>query len=96
MLLGSSYILQAYSYTKIQNCSSDTSFSPWHTVYVRINRWAKNGVLERVFHGLQEEQITNKGIRVVSLDSTSVKAHPDATGVLKKTARRRWEHPVAG
>jgi transposase len=25
------------------------TFSPWHTVYVRINRWAKNGVPERIF-----------------------------------------------
>ena len=61
------------------------TFGPWHAIYVRINRWAKNGVLERVFYALQEEQITNKGIRVVSLDSTSVKVHPDATGALKKT-----------
>ncbi|MDR1251718.1 MAG: transposase, partial [Treponema sp.] len=49
------------------------SFGPWHTIYVRINRWAKNGVLERIFHTLQEEQITNKRITVLSLDSASVK-----------------------
>jgi hypothetical protein len=28
--------------------------------YVRINRWAKNGVLERVFQVLQEEYLTNR------------------------------------
>jgi transposase len=69
------------------------TFGPWHTIYVRINRWAKNGVLERVFHALQEEQITNKRIMVVSLDSTSVKVHPDAAGALKKTGNRPWENP---
>ena len=29
----------------------------WHTVYTRMNRWAKNGVLARVFVHLQQEQI---------------------------------------
>jgi transposase len=60
------------------------SFGPWHTIYVRVNRWAKAGVLKRVFHALQEEQITNREITVVSLDPSSVKAHPEGTGALKK------------
>ncbi|MDR0721407.1 MAG: transposase, partial [Treponema sp.] len=60
------------------------TFGPGHTIYVRINRWAKNGVLERMFHALQKEPIPNRRIIVVSRDSTSVKAHPDATGTLKK------------
>jgi transposase len=64
------------------------TFGPWHTIYVRINRWAKNGLLERIFQALQEEQITNKRIRVVSLDSSPVKVHPDAAGALKKTGNR--------
>jgi transposase len=64
------------------------TFGPWHTIYVRINRWAKNGALERIFHALQEEPITNKRITVVSLDSSSVKIHPYATGALKKTGNR--------
>jgi transposase len=65
-------------------------------IYVRINRWAKNGVLERIFKALQEEQITNKRIRVVSLDSRSVKVHPDAAGAVKKTETRPWGSPVGG
>jgi transposase len=65
-------------------------FGPGHTIYVRINRWAKNGVLERLFHALQEEQITNKWITILSLDFTSVKVHPDAAGALKKTGNRPW------
>ncbi|MDR1374639.1 MAG: transposase [Treponema sp.] len=60
------------------------SFGPWHTIYVRTNRWAKNGALERIFHILREEHITNKRITAVSLDSSPVKAHPDAAGALKK------------
>jgi hypothetical protein len=40
--------------------------------------------LERIFHALQEEQITNRRITVLSLDSSSVKVHPDGIGALKK------------
>jgi transposase len=69
------------------------TFGPWHTIYVRINRWAKNGVLERIVHALQEEQITNKRIPVVSLDSPSVKVHPDAAGALTKRETGAGEVP---
>jgi transposase len=63
-------------------------FGPWHTIYVRVNRWAKNGVLERIFQALQKEQITDKRITVVSPDSSSVKVHPDAAGALKKNGKQ--------
>jgi transposase len=70
------------------------SFGPWHTICVRINRRAKHGVLERIFQTLQKEQIANRRITVVSLDSSSVKAHPDGTGALKKTENRLWGSPA--
>ena len=63
-------------------------FGKWHSVYTRLNRWAKNGVLDRVFEKLQTEQIVRIRIEAFSLDSTSVKVHPDGTGALKKTDRR--------
>lgn len=59
-------------------------FGNWHTVCVRMNRWAKKGVLERVFEFLQREQILRIRIEAVSLDSTTVKVHPDGAGALKK------------
>ncbi|MCU1260188.1 MAG: putative transposase [Bryobacterales bacterium] len=59
-------------------------FGRWHTIYMRMNRWAKNGVLDRVFEQLQLEQIVRIRIEAFSLDSTSVKVHPDGTGALKK------------
>jgi hypothetical protein len=43
-------------------------------------RWAKNGVLGRVFVKLQSEQIVRIRIEAFSLDSTSVKVHPDGAG----------------
>ncbi|WP_155248086.1 IS5 family transposase [Variovorax paradoxus] len=59
-------------------------FGNWHTIYTRMNRWSKSGVLDRVFAELQQAQVVRIRIEVVSLDSTIVKAHPDGTGALKK------------
>ncbi|QNM61343.1 transposase [Xanthomonas hortorum pv. vitians] len=69
-------------------------FGNWHTVYTRMNRWAKAGVLDRMFAQLQKFQIVRIKIEAVSLDSTSVKVHPDGTGALKKTARRPSASPA--
>src|SRR5690606_34069988 len=59
-------------------------FGNWHTIYTRMNRWSKNGVLDRVFTQMQQEQIVRIKIEAVSVDSTIVKVHPDGTGALKK------------
>lgn len=53
-----------------------------------MNRWAKAGVLNRLFEELQRHQLIRIKIEAVSLDSTIVKVHPDGTGALKKTVRR--------
>ena len=61
-------------------------FGNWHSIYTRMNRWSKAGVLDRLFAQLQREQLIRVKIEAVSLDSTIVKVHPDGTGALKKTA----------
>lgn len=63
-------------------------FGSWHTIYTRMNRWAKAGVLDRLFEQLQHQQLVRIKIEAVSLDSTIVKVHPDGTGALKKAARK--------
>jgi len=63
-------------------------FGKWHTIYTRMSRWAKNGVLNRIFEALQRENIIQIRVEAVSLDSTMVKVHPDGTGALKKTVRK--------
>jgi transposase len=60
-------------------------FGNWHTVYTRMRRWTKAGVLDKMFEELQREQVVRMRIEAVSLDSTSIKVHPDGTGALKKT-----------
>lgn len=71
-------------------------FGNWHTIYTRMNRWAKAGVLDRLFEELQHQQLVRIRIEAVSLDSTIVKVHPDGTGALKKTARKPSAVPAAG
>src|SRR5579859_3995168 len=70
-------------------------FGNWHTIYTRMNRWSKSGVLDRVFEQLQREQIVRIKIEAVALDSTIVKVHPDGTGALKKTDSRPSASPEA-
>jgi transposase len=94
-------ILNAILYVAEQGCKwrdLPGRFGNWHTIYMRMNRWSKNGVLDRVFEKLQKEQIVRIRIEAFCLDSTSVKVHPDGTGALKKRPpgyrqiSRRMEH----
>ena len=80
-------VLNAFLYVAENGCkwrSLPTTYGNWHTIYTRINRWAKSGVIDRVFTELQQRQIVAIKINVLSMDSTSVKVHPDGTGALKK------------
>jgi transposase len=84
-------VLNALLYVAEHGCKwrgLPTYFGNWHTIYTRMNRWSKSGVLDRVFEKLQREQIVRIRIEALSLDSTSVKVHPDGTGALKKTDHR--------
>ena len=84
-------VLNGILYVAEQGCKwrgLPPRFGKWHSVYTRMNRWAKNGVLDRVLEKLRTEQIVRIKIEAFSLDSTSVKVHPDGTGALKKTDRR--------
>jgi transposase len=92
-------VLNAILYVAEQGCKwrgLPKRFGNWHTIYTRMNRWSKNGVLDTVFEQLQREQIVRIRIEAVKLDSTTVKVHPDGMGALKKTDRRPSENPAAG
>src|ERR1700751_4043286 len=53
-------VLNAILYVAEQGCKwrgLPKRFGRWHTIYMRMSRWAKNGVLDRVFEQMQLEQI---------------------------------------
>ena len=82
--LGNLQVLNAILYVTEQGCKwrgLPKRFGNWHTIYTRMNRWSKNGVLDRVFAQLQHDQIVRIKIEAVSLDSTAVKFTPTALGL---------------
>ena len=91
-------VLNAILYVAEHGCKwrgLPSRFGNWHTIYTRMNRWSKNGVLDRVFEKLQRDQIVRIKVEAFGLDSTSVKVHPDGTGARKKTVRKPSASPAA-
>ena len=84
--------LNALLYVAKEGCTwrgLPAHFGNWHTVYVRLNRWAKRGVLERVFGELQRDQMASRHLVALSLDSTIIKLHADGSGARRKRGGRR-------
>ena len=48
-------------------------FEPWSSVYSRFNRWTKQGVWEKVFKSLIEQDIVDE--TTLMIDSTIIKVH---------------------
>ena len=81
-------MLNAVLYIVENGCkwrSLPKEYGDWHVIYVRVNRWAKKGVLQAAFLRLQQLGIIQVQVNVVSLDSTCIKVHPDGMDALKKT-----------
>ena len=89
-------VINAILYVAENGCkwrSLPKRFGNWHTIYTRMNRWAKAGVLDRLFEEMQHQQLIRIKIESVSLDGTIVKVHPDGTGALKKTDHKPSANP---
>lgn len=69
------------------------SYGNWHTVYMRMNRWSKNGVIQRLFEGLQEENLIRVRMEAACPDGTTVKPLPKGTGALKKAGNKASDVP---
>ncbi len=61
-------------------------FGTWPPLYTRMNRWSKNGVLDRVFERLQREQIVRLKLEARSLDRPLVQVPPAGTGARTQPA----------
>ena len=96
--LSNLHVINAILYVAENNCkwrSLPKRFGKWHTIYTRMNRWAKAGALNRLFEQLQHQQLIRIKIDAVSLDSAIVKVHPDGIGALKQTDRKPSASPEA-
>lgn len=91
VLLDNFDVVNAILYVAANGCkwrALPSHYGNWHTIYTRMSRWAKAGVLDAVFERLQKQRLMHVRIEAVSLDSTIVKVHPDGTGSPKKTVLR--------
>jgi transposase len=82
-------ILEAVVYICRNGCAwrgLSKEYGNWHTIYMRLNRWAKNGVLERIYEILLRRRRIGRELRVVALDSTTIKVQQDGTGGGEKKA----------
>ena len=46
-------------------------FGSWHTVYTRVNRWSKAGILDRVFEQMQRLQLIRLRLEVMPVDGST-------------------------
>lgn len=61
-------------------------FGAWDAVYNRLRRWVHSGALRRLFEGLTADPQFG-AVRRILVDSTLVRAHRHAAGVLRKKER---------
>ena len=92
-------VVNAILYVAANGCkwrALPSHYGPWHSIYTRMSRWTKAGVLDAVFERLQRQRLMQVRIEAVSLDSTIMKVHPDGTGAPKKTGPRPSAEAGAG
>jgi transposase len=64
-------------------------FGDWKIVYQRFSRWAKSGVIERIFKLLASDPDNE----YMMIDATIVRAHQHSAGAQKKRPASHWAIP---
>ena len=52
-------------------------YGRWHTVYMKFNRWFKNGTIAKILAAIREQKLFNKGNSTLFIASTHIKVSPD-------------------
>lgn len=68
-------------------------FGPWQSIYGRFRISTKQGVWEKVFAGLIEQDLVDE--TTLMLDSTMIKVHQHGSGVKKGAVTRKPDAPEA-
>ena len=92
-------VLNALLYIAEQGCkwrALPERFGRWHTIYTRLNRWTKQGVLQRVWAELLHERLAEGEFPAAALDSTIIGVHQQGAGALKKGGLKRLGARAAG
>lgn len=63
-------------------------YGKWHSIYMKFNRWSKNGTIQRIFDEMQKANIIDIRSDVLCIDSTSIKVHSDAAGARKSSGEQ--------
>ena len=92
-------VLNALLYIAEQGCkwrALPERFGRWHTIYTRLNRWTKQGVLQRVWAELLRERLAEGEFPAAALDSTIIGVHQQGAGAPKKGGHKRLGARAAG
>ncbi len=68
-------------------------FGSWSSVYSRFRRWTQQGVWEKLFTALIEQDIVDE--TALMLDSTTIKVHQHGSGSKKGSMKRKRDEAGA-
>lgn len=57
-------------------------YGNWHVIYKRFNRWVKAGIIDKLFREIHVQGILDENPKVLFMDSSIVRVHPDACAAL--------------